>query len=129
MIQKRAHLVRQKNRAEGRGEWKKDISRLYWKSCGISTRGPPTSWFLPKPRPCPNMVTVESSMYVMSLLKLCSSFLLTPPHLLSTLFLFSEHLSVLLCTAFTSLLVLTGRPALAYYITHLKRAIVRRVQI
>lgn len=28
MTQKRAHFVREKNRAEGRGEWKKDISRL-----------------------------------------------------------------------------------------------------
>lgn len=112
MTQKRAHFVREKNRAEGRGEWKKDISRLYWKSCGISTRGPPTSWFLSSPRPCPNMVTFESSMYAASLLKLCISFLLTPsPSPFHTVFVLRAFGSPLMYCLYKRQLVLLYRPS------------------
>lgn len=132
MTQKRAHFVREKNRAEGRGEWKKDISRL---ETGSHVVFPLEDPLLPGFCRVPAHALIWSLLRVACMLRHCWNYaspsFSPPPHLLSTLFLFSEHLAVLLCTAFTSdsLFFCTGRPALAYYLTHLKSAIVRRIQI
>ncbi len=131
MAQKRAHFVRQKNRAEGRGSGRK----IFPDCTGSHVVFPLEDPLLPGFCRSPAHALIWSLLRVACMLRHCwndaALSFSPPPHLLSTLFLFSERLAVLLCTAFTSdcLFFRTGRPALAYYLTHLKSAIVRRVQI